>query len=76
MLKRRAESKKKKTSATNIKQHKFGIANHSDKLLFKLTGGFLSPKPSAYNPNTSTQIAKASKSGTVTPSNKIRKQSK
>lgn len=75
MLKRRAESKKKKTSANNIKQQKLGIVNQPDKFLFKLTGGFLSPKSSTYTPN-STQLSKASKSGTVTPSSKIRKQSK
>lgn len=79
MLKRRAESKKKKVSNNNIKPQKLGLANHPEKILFKVSGGFLSPKSGTFatnTPNNSTLLAKSSKSGTVTPSSKIRKQSK
>lgn len=71
MIKRKSESKKKKTIVGNTKNQKIAIASQPEKFLFKLTGGFLSPKNQNYS-NT-TQISKALKSGTATPSNKNRK---
>lgn len=73
MLKKRAESKKKKSSANNSKNHKALFASHTDKILFKLSGGFMNVKPSMYS---SGQVPKTPKSSTATPSNKLRKQSK
>jgi hypothetical protein len=71
MIKRKSESKKKKTIVSNTKNQKIALASQPEKFLFKLTGGFLSPKTPNYT-NTA-QFSKALKSGTTTPSNKNRK---
>lgn len=75
MIKKRAESKKKKSSLNNSKNQKLGISTGND-FLFKLTGGFISTKASISG-NTSNTLSKfPTKSPTATPSSKIRKQSK
>lgn len=77
MLKKRTESKKKKSSVNNSKNHKPLFANQTDKILFKLSSGFVSVKPSTLY-GSSTQMVKTPKSSTptATPSSKLRKQNK
>ena len=74
MLKRTAESKKKKPSPNTSKSIRNGLGDKPEKLLFKFTGGALmTPKANLYKCPPS---SKASKSATITPSNKSRKPSK
>lgn len=74
MLKKRADSNKKKGSINNSKSKKSFIGNEKDKFLFKLTGGgFLNSKSGM---QTTTHLIKSPKSSTATPTSKIRKQSK
>lgn len=68
MIKRKPESKKKKTIPNNPKNQKIALGCQPEKFLLKLTGGFLSAKPA--NSTNSTQFSKVVKSGTATPSNK------
>ena len=72
MLKKRAESKKKKSTTNTNKNQKPILASHTDKILLKLTGGY-NVKPNIYG---ITQVNKTPKSATATPSSKIRKPNK
>ena len=74
MIKKRAESKKKKSTLNNSKNQRLGLTSNSDKFLFKLTGTFLNAKSSI--PSNTTTATLTTKSPTATPSSKIRKQSK
>lgn len=75
MIKKRGESKKK-TSTGSItpsgKVPKMTISTHPEKMLFRLTSGLLGSKV-ALNAQ---MLSKGFKSGTATPSSKIKRQSK
>lgn len=75
MIKKRAESKKKKSSLNNSKNHKLGISSGNE-FLFKLSGGLISAKASISGNGQGTLSKITTKSPTATPSSKIRKQSK
>ena len=74
MLKKRAESKKKKTNTSSYKNLKAPLVEKSGNFLFKFTEILLSPKASTAMKLK--QTAKVPKSSNITPSNKSRKASK